>query len=384
VAGARGGTICKLPVSSPPPSPSLSSLLLLPSLPGPALGVRRIATSQWMFAHARSPKTHPEEDAQKDVPLPLQEDHGNGGRNEGELEAEFESSDPNEPEPGRPVILFFLSLTLPVLILSNLNLLAPFFVSARDLESASIPTSTSTSSPTKEQLNAYIRAHRPDLLRLQHISQATWENATLTPIRFFPQSADSKPWHTLITYAFNHLGVVHLFFCFMGLKAFTPSLSFAYGDRRTVAAFLLGSAMAGTAIAGWQRWTNPWSKVSAQDLSAALHHHRFPATAMTTMDEGGRKRLERKLKDALGANLGSSTGIIALGTITAIICPRMELNFIFIPYDFRIRTIMAALAAFDFGGAFVWDYGLGIGHMGHLGMALPFHLSRASSNGNRE
>ena len=382
VAGTRG-TICKLPLSSPPSSPSSpSSSSSSPSLLGSELGVRRIATSQWMFAHARSPRTYPG-GARKDAPL--QEDHGNGRQNEGEAEAEFESSgpdpNPNEPEPGRPVILFFLSLTLPVFILSNLNLLSPFLVSARDLES--LPTSTSTPSPTKEQLNAYIRAHRPDLLRLQHISQATWANTTLTPIRFFPQSADPKPWHTLITHAFNHAGVMHFLFCFMGLKAFVPSLSFAYGDRRTAAAFLLGSGMAGAAVTTWQRWTNPWSKVSGQDLSAALHHHLFPATMMTT-DEGGRKRLERKLNDALSANLGSSAGIFALGTITAIICPRMELNFMFIPYNFRIRTIMTALAAFDFGGAFVWDYGLGIGHMGHLGMAPPFHPSRASSNDNRE
>ncbi|KAG0637368.1 hypothetical protein HOY80DRAFT_1010762 [Tuber brumale] len=296
---------------------------------------------------------------------------GNGGRNDAETEAEFGSSDSNEPEPGRSVILLFLSLALPVFILSNINLLIPFLISARDLESGSILTSTPTSSPgapspTKEQLNAYIRAHRPDLLRLQHISQAIWANTTLTPIRFFPQSADPRPWHTIITYAFNHGGVVHLFFCYMGLKAFAPSLSFVYGDRRTAAAFLLGSAMAGAGVATWERWLNPWSKVSGQDLSVALHHRRNREPAVTAMDEGGREHLERRLTDALSANLGSSGGIVALGTIAAIIFPGMELNLMFIPYDFRIRTLMAALAVFDFGGAFVWDYGLGISHMGHL------------------
>lgn len=380
MAGARG-TICKLPVSSPPSSSSSLSSSLLPPLSGSVLGVRRIATSQWMFARARSPKTYPE--STREDP-PLREEHGNGGRNEGEAEAEFEGPGPDDPEPGGPVILFFLSLTLPVFILTNINLLTPFLVSARDLESGSIPTSTSTSSPTREQLGAYIRAHRPDLLRLQRISQATWANTTLTPIRFFPQSADPKPWHTIITHAFNHAGVMHFFFCFMGLKAFVPSLSFAYGDRRTAATFLLGSAMTGAAITAWERWTNPWSKVSGQDLNAALHRHRFPASAMTTTDEDGRKRLERKLRDAISANLGSSAGIFTLGTITAIICPGMELNLMFIPYGFRIRTLMAALMAFDFGGAFIWDYGLGIGHKGHLGMVPSFHSLRAASNGDRE
>ncbi|CAZ82787.1 unnamed protein product [Tuber melanosporum] len=288
---------------------------------------------------------------------------GGGGGNGGRNEAEFGSSGSNEPEPGRRVVLLFISLTLPVFILSKINLLTPFLISARDLESGSIPT---TSSLTKEQLNAYIRAHRPDLLRLQHISQATWANTTLTPIRFFPQSADPKPWHTMITYAFNHGGMLHFFFCYMGFKAFAPSLSFMYGDRRTAAAFLLSSAMAGAAITAWERFLNPWSKVSGQDLSAALHHRRFPATAVTVIDEDGRNHLERRLKDALSTNLGSSGGIVALGTIAAIVCPGMELNLMFIPYDFRIRTLMAALAVFDFGGAFVWDYGLGISHMGHL------------------
>ncbi|PWW71716.1 hypothetical protein C7212DRAFT_367122 [Tuber magnatum] len=370
VAGARG-TICKPTVSSPPLLSSSSSSSSPPPLRGSELGVRRIATSQWMFARARSSKTY-SGGAQKGAPLP--EEHegvspqsvqgGNGGRNGAETEAEFESPGPKDPEPGRPVILFFLSLALPVFILSNVYLLTPFLISARDLESTTIITSSS--SPTGEQLNAYIRAHRPDLLRLQHVSQATWVNTTLTPIRFFPQSADAKPWHTLVTYAFNHGGMLHFFFCYMGFKAFVPSLSFAYGDRRTAATFLLGSTMAGAAMTVWERWLNPWSKVSGQDLSAALHHHRFPATAMTTMDEDGREHLERKLKDAVSANLGSSGGIITLGTIAAIVCPGMELNLMFIPYGFRIRTLMVALAAFDFGGAFVWDYGLGIGHKAHL------------------
>ncbi|CUS08420.1 unnamed protein product [Tuber aestivum] len=369
-AGARHAT-CRPSISSPS-SPSSS----LPPLRRSELGVRRIATSQWMFARPRSLKTYPGS-ARRGAPLreehegvsPQSTEGGNGGRNGAETEAESESSGPNEPEPGRPVILLFLSLALPVFILSNINLLAPFLISARDLESSSIPTPTPTpasSSPTKEQLNAYIRAHRPDLLRLQHISQVTWANTTLTPIRFYPQSADPKPWHTLITYAFNHGGMMHFLFCYMGFKAFVPSLSFAYGDRRTAAAFLLSSTMVGTAIAGSERWLNPWSKVSGQDLNAALHHRRFSATAMTTMDEDGRKHLERKLNDAVSANLGSSGGIIALGTIAAIVCPGMELNIMFIPYSFRIRTLMALLAAFDFGGAFVWDYGLGIGHKGHL------------------
>ncbi|RPB03275.1 hypothetical protein L873DRAFT_1670665 [Choiromyces venosus 120613-1] len=382
------GRVCKAPVSGGLLVPLRVQLRRRQG--GLGGGERGIATTpRWGLAHARSPRTYPGDGGNVRRGGSLREEYdgaqsieggnngggrGGGGRSEAETEAEYENPDPNEPEPGRPVVWLFLCLTLPVFILSNINLLAPFLISARDLESGSLPTTTTTTTPTsttttasltKEQLNAYIKTHRPDLLRLQYISQTTWANTTLTPIRFFPQCADPAPWHTMITYAFNHGGIMHYFFCYMGIKAFVPSLSFAYGDRRAAATFLLGSAMAGAGITAYERWLNPWASVSGQELNAALRHHRFPAAA-ALLDEDGRRRLEKRLKDAVSANLGSSGGIIALGTVAAIVCPGMELNLMFIPYGFKIRTLMAALAAFDFGGAFLWDYGLGIGHTGHL------------------
>lgn len=39
----------------------------------------------------------------------------------------------------------------------------------------------------------------------------------------------------------------------------------------------------------------------------------------------------------------------------------------FIPISFPIRGIVGVFAAFDLGGM-IWDYGLPIGHSGHIGI----------------
>ena len=59
---------------------------------------------------------------------------------------------------------------------------------------------------------------------------------------------------------------------------------------------------------------------------------------------------------------------IYAGTISAIISPAIRLGITLIPlFNLGIRPMMALLCTFDIGGAFFFDYGLGLDHAGHLG-----------------
>ena len=55
-------------------------------------------------------------------------------------------------------------------------------------------------------------------------------------------------------------------------------------------------------------------------------------------------------------------------TISAIMYPAQRLGFPMIPlFNLGIRPMVTLLCAFDIGGAFFFDYGLGLDHAGHLG-----------------
>lgn len=231
-------------------------------------------------------------------------------------------------------------------------------------------------------------------------------NFTYSPAKIFPPPPEGgwfhQP-HTLVTYMFAHGGPIHLFFCYTALGVFTPVLCRVYGARTVLGLFVGSGVLAATIHTGYEKLTNPTADMTPdkmiKDVLRAggltddeydelergnwnLKETNISLDRINELVKAGKKVIGRSdFISYHGGCLGSSSAIIALGTICCFLAPQLRAGLLFLPVDFKLRTLLAANAAFDAWGYFVKDWGIGIGHGGHLagnaaGLLLWFLLLR--------
>lgn len=193
----------------------------------------------------------------------------------------------------------------------------------------------------------------------------TWmyQHFTYSVAKVFPPADDSilpQSLLNLVTYNFSHSSPMHLIFCYISLGVFLPDMAKAFGPGRTTALFLAGGTMAGLIHCYFEKFTNPLSKYDPRPGA------NNPPQLIESINAMEPAVAQKYAKEFYGNGLGSSSAIIALGTLYCIISPALEVSIMFLPIGIPIRLMIAGLASFDAYGYFIKDPGLGIGHGGHL------------------
>lgn len=253
-------------------------------------------------------------------------------------------------EPGSGLVKIFLAITVPVLLLSMSDDIVRFAVPREEVcEAFGLDP---TKRPHQKYFDEYIRRYKPDMVFWLDLATKMRQNFSFCA-RNANGEGESFRWWTPLTSEFGHVGFLHLFMCFTALKVFAPTLAQLYGNRVTATIFVAGGIMAQGFVALYEKTVNPFASMSEEKILSK-------AKSGLTKDD------ESRLRRAVVFAKGSSTSLMAMGTVCAIVYPSLEVSLMFIPVGIPIRMAMGCFALFDLGGMY-YDYGIPIGHSGHIG-----------------
>ena len=304
-----------------------------------------------------------------------------------------DGSEPPEARGGTAFVVIFALITAPIMLINQLpsGMLPPVPDPAHlsHLSKQPLTSSFCLSSPYDALQLFIFRARRGEYRVFMK------QNFAYTPLNFMgvsPESVtrersakssvwswDSKPeepktekfrWWTLGTYMLSHGSIFHWGFCTMALASLVPAIARGYGLARTVG--VLGVGGVGSALLD--------CSLQSYLHGAALREGKGTQVAQVKVmvkDAFGatQEKVVKVLQPAPGmegvfsAHLGSSGGLMAMFTISALVMPQMKWQLMFIPVGIQSRYMMAGLLAFDVAGAMGVGplRGSGIGHWGHLG-----------------
>lgn len=204
-----------------------------------------------------------------------------------------------QAEPGAGLTKLFLAITIPILFLSQADVMARLCVPPNEIREALNLDPNARPSPAAYEY--YIYNKKPDLVFLLKIAQFMRLNFSFVPANFAGNTpGEPLRWWTLLTSEFNHGGVFHFFCCFTALKAFLPPLVQLYGSGVTAACFVVGGIMGHAFVGFYERTTNPFVKMS-------------PVEIKKKAKVGFTKEEEKLHHNAFSWHLGSSSSLMAIG-----------------------------------------------------------------------
>ena len=165
-------------------------------------------------------------------------------------------------------------------------------------------------------------------------------------------------WWTWGTYMFAHAIPMHLAFCLMAMGSLVPMMTLVYGAPRTIALFVGGGVGAAALVCEMEMLKH--GKLRSSEVIQVVEF----------VGEDGQRKFTAMAKpgmqSVITANMGSSSGLMALMTVSAITMPQMKWGVLFLPWQFGARSMLGALVVWDVLGTAGIVPNFGIGHVGHL------------------
>lgn len=170
-------------------------------------------------------------------------------------------------------------------------------------------------------------------------------------------------WWTWGTYMFAHGGLFHFGFCFMAMSSLVPMFVARYGVGRTLASFFGGGIGAAALCCQIEDYLHGQDVKDGKGIHIVQRKQATPNGSQVTVNE---LAPVPGYKGMFISSIGSSAGLMAMITTTAIAMPQSKWGLMFLPFTVGARPMVGALVAWDLAGALGYAPDMGVGHVGHL------------------